>query len=972
MAWPLSRRGGEGALYNESHIHHPLLTSMPDLGRCSSFRACKPILAGFVLGAMLSLQGVHAARSDSVQAARYHEDALARLARNDVPGAIIQARNAVQQDKSLLAAHVLLGKALLRDGQAAAAEAEFEVALNLGASMTELAQPYGTALMMFGNSEKLLARIKPDGLGASARAEVLAMRAAAHADQGNMKAAWLAIDEGKVADPRSLAPLRAEIDLALRTRDTPRARKALDAAVAMAPRDAQLLHLQGVLNQGAGKVAAALDFFAQALKADPRLLDAMVARASLLIDLQRPDEAMPDLERAAALSQREPRVAYLKSLVFAARGDARSSRAQLEEVTRLVDALPDTFIARQPPLLMLGALASQATGRLERARALLELYVLRMPDDPAGRKLLAGIYLSAGETARVADLLDPLLRSGDADPQVLTTLAALRMQQRRYRDAAEALERAARLTSGDPGITAQMGFARLAGLQGDLGLAALRNAFDKEPGQFKVAAALATLYLRRNDVPNATAVAEALVRRLPADAAAHNLLGAIKAATQRPAEARSAYLKALALQPGLMPARLNLARLDVAEGRLAEARQRLAALLKEAPDNGQVLTEMARLENHAGRPAAALPLLEKVQARMPGDVASGLELLEAYRRLGQPGAALALAKELVRVRPDDPVVLESLGRAHMAAGEGVQARAAFASLARMAGPDPGNLVAIGQLQLSAGAANDAGASAEKALAAKPGYLPAQVLQVEAEILAGNLPRAEVLQRQLAARGAGGADALRLAGDLAMARQHAGEAARHYQAAFDRAPSTALALRSFNAAFQAGEGARGVALLEAWLRRQPDVLTVQAALAEGYLRLGRLEQARSTYAALLARDPQNAGATNNLAQVLMRLNDPGALAMAEKAARLAPTDANALDTLGWLQARSGALALGLKTLREARLRAPDSREVRYHLAWVLHRSGKRDEARDELAAVFRSQGDFESQAEAQTLRRELGV
>ena len=79
---------------------------MPDLGRRSSVRACKPILAGFVLGAILSLQGVHAARSDSVQAARYHEDALARLARNDVPGAIIQARNAVQQDKKIGRAHV--------------------------------------------------------------------------------------------------------------------------------------------------------------------------------------------------------------------------------------------------------------------------------------------------------------------------------------------------------------------------------------------------------------------------------------------------------------------------------------------------------------------------------------------------------------------------------------------------------------------------------------------------------------------------------------------------------------------------------------------------------------------------------------------------------------------------------------------------------------------------------------------------
>ena len=284
---------------------------MPAFGRASSSRSCRPLLAGLVLGAVLSFQGAHAARGDSSQAARYHEDAVARLARNDLPGAIIQARNAVQKDSGLLAAHLLLGKALLRDGQAAAAEAEFEIALRLGASMAEVAQPYGTALMMFGNSEKLLARIKPDGLAPSARAEVLAMRATAHADQGDTKAAWRAVEEAKAADPRSLAPLRAEIDLALRTRDTPRARQALEAAAAMAPRDAQLLHLQGVLQQSAGKPAAALDYFAQALKADPRLLDSMVARASLLIDLQRPDEALPDLERAAALSQREPRVAYL-------------------------------------------------------------------------------------------------------------------------------------------------------------------------------------------------------------------------------------------------------------------------------------------------------------------------------------------------------------------------------------------------------------------------------------------------------------------------------------------------------------------------------------------------------------------------------------------------------------------------------------------------------------------------------------
>ena len=38
------------------------------------------------------------------------------------------------------------------------------------------------------------------------------------------------------------------------------------------------------------------------------------------------------------------------------------------------------------------------------------------------------------------------------------------------------------------------------------------------------------------------------------------------------------------------------------------------------------------------------------------------------------------------------------------------------------------------------------------------------------------------------------------------------------------------------------------------------------------------------------------------------------------------------------------------LREARQRAPESRDIRYHLAWALHRSGQRDAARSELAAA----------------------
>ena len=107
-------------------------------------------------------------------------------------------------------------------------------------------------------------------------------------------------------------------------------------------------------------------------------------------------------------------------------------------------------------------------------------------------------------------------------------------------------------------------------------------------------------------------------------------------------------------------------------------------------------------------------------------------------------------------------------------------------------------------------------------------------------------------------------------------------------------------------------------------------------------------------------------------MLLRQNDERALMMAERAVSLAPTSPDALDTLGWLRARSGALEGGVKMLRDARQRAPESREIRFHLAWALHRSGQRDAGRSELAAALGGRGPFDSEAEARQLRRELGV
>ncbi|MDO9460149.1 MAG: hypothetical protein Q7N95_08560, partial [Alphaproteobacteria bacterium] len=61
----------------------------------------------------LSLAGAPALAAMDAKAARMYEDALTRFHKNDVAGAIIQLKNALQIDKTMLPVHVLMGRALL-------------------------------------------------------------------------------------------------------------------------------------------------------------------------------------------------------------------------------------------------------------------------------------------------------------------------------------------------------------------------------------------------------------------------------------------------------------------------------------------------------------------------------------------------------------------------------------------------------------------------------------------------------------------------------------------------------------------------------------------------------------------------------------------------------------------------------------------------------------------------------------------
>lgn len=921
---------------------------------------------------VLSASGIvaHAAQSDPVAASRYYEDGLARYEKQDLPGAVIQLKNALQQDRNMLAAHLLLGRSYFDQGELGAAEVSFREALRLGASRAEVAVPLARIYLLQGRASLVVDGLQPEGLPPAAQLELLSLRGTAYANLGKGNESERSFAAARALDSNSPVPLVAEVPVLLGSGKPELARERAERAVQLAPRDAAAYNVRASVAHATGRLPAALEDYARAIELQPGQLDARVARAGILLDLGRDAEAASVLDKLGADMPKEPRVAYLRALLASRRGDSATANAQMLQVGDLLENLPAEWLATQEQLLMTGALAHHATGQFEKARKYLDVLVARYPRNLGARKLLAAVLVERNETTPAQALLEDVLRKQPDDAQALYLLGRVQLAQKRYAKAAETLERAAaRGAAEDPRLQTALGLGRVGMGDTGAGLRSLAAAFDKTPQDVGLAATYVNLLMRGGERAKAVAVARKTVQAQAANPAAHNLLGLALASNDDLPAARNAYNEALKRDAGFVPAQLNLARVDRAEGKLDAARQRYAAMLAKDRNDGVALYESGALEQQAGNTAEALRWFEKAVVARPDNIAASLALAEARLAAGEGQAALEAMRTLTLRRPGDLAALAELARIEQAVGDTRAAQQTLREMSRIAEYDPDAQVRIGYLQLRAGAADEAARNAQKALQGRPDHIGALTLAAEAALARGEFDKAGERVRELRRLDPKAVDALRVEGDIAFARGQLPAAAEAYRQAQERQPSAELLLRRVQVLLAQGKPAAAAPLLQQWLKDKPEP-AVRRALAEIHMRTGDWAAARREYERLITEAPTDASAYNNLANVQIRMKDGAAVATAQKALALAPADPNVIDTLGWALARGERYEDALRYLRDARLRAPDNAEVRWHLAYVLARVGRAQEARDELDGALRLSSTFDGAEEARRLRLTL--
>ena len=937
----------------------PISTPPSAAATVSSWRM--PLAAALLCLALPSANAVEEPKSS-----RFYEDALTRFEKNDMPGAIIQLKNALKVDNKNLAVQVLLGKALLANNDLIAAEVAFEEALRLGVNRAEVVLPLAQALLGQGKPQPLMdqPRFADVGLPQGTRSQLLLLKANAAGDLGDSRSALRFIEEARAGDPSQPETWMAEVPVRLRALQIREATAAADKALALAPSSAQAAYLRGTVSHLLADRTAAMTYYNRALQSRPTHTEALVARAGIFMDLDRIADAARDVEELRKSSSRDPRGAYIRALIAEREGKPEVTRIALNEVTSLLDPVPIEFIRFRPQLLLLAGLAHYGLNEREKAKPYLELALRGQPGSPVS-KLLAQIHLSEKNVDRAIEALDLYLKGHPNDVQATHLLASAHMSQGRPARAT-ALMQAALRKQDLPELHSMLGLSLMGTGKYGGAVNELESAIKRDPGQVQAGSALAAIYMQSGQASKAVRVAEALVKHQPEQAALHSLLGSARARSGDAAGARGAFEQAIKLNAAATSPQIGLARLDAEAKSFDSAAARLNVVLAANAKNVEALIEMGRVDQRQGKMAEAQRWLEKADDHSgPDNLQPALTLVDFHLASNRPDLALEAVKRLTNKAPEAVSVLITTARVYLANGDAASAKPLLSRAATQANYDAPLLVDIALLQIKANHLQGAAYSVDKALSERSDYLPAIALMADVELRQGDLGKAEQRARQIIAnhpkRGLGHA----ILGDVAVARGQRTAAVDAYRRAHQIDQSTASVLRLY-AALAAVDGAAATQLAEQWLKVHVRDLAVRRALADGYARNGNLVAARGAYETLLKAVPDDAEALNNLANVLLLAKDPGALKVAEMALARSPGVPHIIGTAGWAAFKAGQPDRALQLLRDARLRDPNNAETRYFLGAVLASVGRTSEARTELEGALRGGREFVSANDAERL------
>ena len=350
------------------------------------------------------------AKSSGSKSFEYYEDALRLFNNKDYRGAIIQLKNALQQDHRNLSARVLLGDTYLRLGNGAAAERQLVFAKATGADESLTLIPFGRALLLPGKNKQLLEEIRLGDRIPKLKVEVLFLRGQAflalrlYRKSENSFRQALRVRKDHPQTTLGLARLFHEKG------DYNKAEIYITRAERLGPQDADVWYTKGEIRRVQRNFAAAIQSYNKAIQLAIRHIPARKSRAATLIDVGRHKDALQDVLFIRSISPSDAQNSYLHAVILNKQGKHREAKEALRDASQAMDDLDPDFVLNHPPSLLLRGVINYTLRLFDDAYAYLSRYVEIRPYHPASRKMLGAILIRRQDFEQAIKILEPATR----------------------------------------------------------------------------------------------------------------------------------------------------------------------------------------------------------------------------------------------------------------------------------------------------------------------------------------------------------------------------------------------------------------------------------------------------------------------------------------------------------------------------------------------------------------------------------
>lgn len=887
------------------------------------------------------------------------------LTSRDANTARIELKSFLQKHPKSAEGRFLLAQQLVSSSEFVAALPEYQRALEYGHPRQIVMPPMARAMIKVGELSRVVSTFKDEKLPQPEdTASLGASVAMAMAMQGDLPAAVQLTDRLLAAAPKSAPARLMKARLEAAAGRVKEGMQMLDTLLAEQPGDAEAWTTKGdfMLRMPGGQQAAA-DAFDKALAINATDGYSLTALVSVQLALGHVDAARKALAQLVKMAPQQFATLRSEAAVAYATGDHARAREIYQALLRAVPTNVQVLMLAGENELRLAS-ATQAEAMFAKAAAL-------DPGNAVARRLLGKAQLQLGQTPKALITLGPLVEAPDASAEVLAMAAEAQLLNGETKAADALYARLAKLKPTDPRlrtIVATAGFGRGSD---DAVFGELRDIAAKDKGTSADMAMIAA-HMQRGQPDAALKALATLDKKLPAEPRRHVLRGQILGSKKDWAGARQAFEAALALNSNYMPALTALSALDARDNKPELAVQRFRAILKAQPTNARAMLALAELTDHqGGSQAEILKLMNAAVKAAPGDLDARLALVNHHlaRRDFEP--ALAAAQSAVASMPDNLELLELLGRCQIGKNQSSQALATFGKIVGLTPKSPHGHALAAAVHLRDGDDEAARRSIDRALQLAPDH-PESLSQAITLAMRKRQPE-RALEIARSAQKLRPADALgwNLEGEIEFSRGNWMPAAAAYRKAIDKTKPGAAPRKLYATLVRADKAADATAFASQWQKAHPKDADFVYFMGDVAQARGNLAEATKLFEQALTLVPEHVLALNNLAMLRIQAKQPGAVELAQRAARAAPHEAAVLDTLALAQAGEDRLSDAITTQTRAVQIAPDAPEMRLTLAKLLLQSGEKAKAKAELDKLKSLGPGFKQQDEVVRLLKGLG-